>query len=257
VTVVDLTHGIPPHDVRAGALALWRCAPWLRHSVVLSVVDPGVGTARRGVAVEVEEAGVVLVGPDNGLMVPAAWALGGAPRAVKLAPLPQAVHGVGATFDGRDLFAPVAARLASGEWSLVDAGEPVDPASLAGEEVAMAHPAPDGSLVCEVLWVDRFGNAQLNSPGIELGELVRVETASGGLEARRVKAFGELRDGELGLVTDSYGLLALAFNGSPAAQRLELAEGDVVRLRAGRQAGTHSGRQAGTHSGRQAGTSRR
>lgn len=236
MAVVDLTHRVPAHDVRAGALTLWRCAPWLRGSVVLAVVDPGVGTARRAVAVEVAGADVVLVGPDNGLLTPAAHALGGPTAAVELRPLASRVAGVGATFDGRDLFAPVSARLASGEWSLADGGDPVDPAGLAGGGVAMASDGPAGELVCEVLWVDVFGNAQLNTDGSALGEAVQVEIGSSVVEARRVAAFGDLRPGEPGLVTDSYGLLALALNGAPAAERLGVGEGDVVRLSPGRRA---------------------
>lgn len=236
VKVVDLAHRIPAHDVRAGALMLWRVAPWLPGSVVLGVVDPGVGTARRSVAVEVAGADVVLVGPDNGLLTPAAHALGGPTAAVELRPVPSRITGLGATFDGRDLFAPAAARLASGEWSLDDAGEPLDPAGLAGGEVSMASAGPAGELVCEVLWIDVFGNAQLNTDGSGLGETVEVEIGSRVVEARRVAAFGELRAGELGLVTDSYGLLALALNGAPAAEQLGVGEGDVVRLSAGRRA---------------------
>ena len=237
MAVIDLTHRVRAHDVRAGALTLWRCAPWLRGSVVLAVVDPGVGTARRAVAVEVAGADVVLVGPDNGLLAPAAYALGGPTAAVELRPLPARVAGTGATFDGRDLFAPVAARLASGEWTLADVGDPIDPVALAGGEVTVASAGPTGELLCEVLWIDGFGNAQLNSDGSGLGETVRVEIGPGTVEARRVSAFGDLRAGEPGLVTDSYGLLALALNGSPAAAQLGLAEGDVVRLSPGRGAG--------------------
>ena len=237
VAVIDLAHRVAAHDVRAGALTLWRCAPWLRGSVVLAVVDPGVGTARRAVALEVAGADVVLVGPDNGLLTPAAHALGGPTAAVELRPLPSRVAGTGATFDGRDLFAPVAARLASGEWSLPDVGDPLDPAGRAGGEVTMACAGPAGELLCEVLWIDGFGNAQLNTDGCGLAETVQVETGSRAVEARRVAAFGDLRAGEPGLVTDSYGLLALALNGSPAAALLGLAEGDVVRLSPGRGAG--------------------
>ena len=233
VRVVDLTHRIRAHDVRAGALALWRCAPWLRDSVVLAVVDPGVGTARRAVALETTGAAAVLVGPDNGLLTPAAGALGGVAHAVELAPLPRAVAGLGATFDGRDLFAPVAARIASGEWSLADAGKAIDPAGLVGDALRMASPGSGGEMVCEVLWVDRFGNAQLNTHGDGVDDHVIVQAGTRDFEARRVDAFGELGQGELGLVNDSYGLLALAFNSSPAAAELGLTEGDTVVLRSG------------------------
>jgi S-adenosyl-L-methionine hydrolase (adenosine-forming) len=235
---VDLTHRIPPFDIRAGSLTLWRCAPWLRDCVVLAVVDPGVGTARRPVAVEVAESDTVLVGPDNGLLVPAAHALGELTRAVELRP-PPARPGLpppeGSTFDGRDLFAPVAGRIATGEWDLEDTGDRIDPSGLSGGPVARPVRDPDASVRSEVLWVDRFGNAQLSATPADvahLGETVTVSTGSsvGALGARRVKAFGELRAGELGLVTDSYGMLALAFNAAPAAAGLGIKEGDSLRI---------------------------
>lgn len=226
--VIDLTHGVRAHDVRAGALTLWRCARWLKSSVVLAVVDPGVGTSRRGVAVEAAEGGVVLVGPDNGLLMPALCSLGGAIAAVELPSV--RVEGAGATFDGRDVFAPAAARLASGEWELGHAGVAIDPSGLAGSGVALVTVGATGEAACEVLWVDRFGNAQLNTAGEGLGDVVEVEVGAATVAARRVRAFGELADGDLGLVTDSYGLLALALNGASATSRLGLREGDAVRL---------------------------
>ena len=234
VNVVDLNHRIRAHDVRAGALALWRSARWLDASVVLAVVDPGVGTPRRAVAVEVAGASTVLVGPDNGLLVPCAAALGGATGAVELRTF-AAVPGAGPTFDGRDLFAPAAARIASGEWDLASAGEPIDPATLEGAPVRMAD--PEGTtVVCEVLWVDRFGNAQLNATPATvtgLGDTVEIEHSNWRDRARRVRAFAELNPGELGLVTDSYGLIAVALYAAPAAAKLGLREGETVRLTSG------------------------
>ncbi len=204
---------------------------------MLAVVDPGVGTPRRPVAIEVAGARTVLVGPDNGLLLPSAHALGRPTAAVRLRPLdaaPDAPVGLGATFDGRDLFSPVAARIAAAEWTVHDAGDPIDPGTLLGEPVPT--PAPDErGLRCEVLWVDRFGNAQLNArpaDAASFGERVSVFIGDDPApwRARNVRAFGELEPGELGLVVDSYGLLALAFNGTPAASRLEISEGGPVRI---------------------------
>jgi S-adenosylmethionine hydrolase len=241
VPVIDLSHSIRPHDVRAGALTLWRNAPWLHGAVVLAVVDPGVGTARRPVAIEVSQTGTTLVGPDNGLLLPAARALGGTLEAVRLRPLPAAPGvppGLGSTFDGRDLFSPVAARLAAGEWSVDRAGDPVDPASLADQPLPTPVMDEHRRLQCEVLWIDRFGNAQLNARPADLaglagpGSRLAVLLGASGtpVAARLVDAFGELGVGELGLVTDSYGLLALAFNGAPASERLGVREGDRASI---------------------------
>lgn len=239
VRIIDLTHGVAPHDVRAGSLVLWRAAPWLAGAVVLAVVDPGVGTGRRPVAVEVTGADgrtTALVGPDNTLLLPAAHALGRITSAVCLDRdrLPATAAGLGATFDGRDLFAPAAARIASGQWTVADAGEPVDPATLAGVPVPEPVEGDDGGLRCEVLWVDRFGNAQLNARGSHIsrfGGNVTVTTGDGRrLLATTARAFGALGQEELGLVTDSYGLVALALNRGPAASRIGLHAGDAVLL---------------------------
>lgn len=173
-TVVDLTHAVPPFDVRAGALILTRCVGFIGPGVVVAVVDPGVGTARRAVAVEVRpDRGPgptgprYLVGPDNGLLGWALDLLGGPAGVAVLTPPPRPITaGVtsavisGATFDGRDLFAPVAARLWAGA-GLGDVGLPVDPTGLVRLDDPVLRVA-DGTIEAEVLWVDRFGNVQLS-----------------------------------------------------------------------------------------------
>jgi S-adenosylmethionine hydrolase len=217
-------------------MTLWRSAPWLHDSVVLAVVDPGVGTSRRPVAIEVTDTRTVLVGPDNGLLLPAALALGPVTSAVRLgAPTPAYPRppGAGGTFDGRDLFGPVAARIAAGDWAVEDAGDPLEPSTLIGGPIPSPVHAERDRISCEVLWVDRFGNAQLNATPSEisrLGKRVRITAHSRTHQARLVGAFQDLADGELGLVTDSYGLLALAFNASPAAEILRITEGDSIRI---------------------------
>ena len=127
--IVDVTHGIAAHDVRAGGLALARSAQYLCPGVVLAVVDPGVGTDRRAVAVEVGDGESVLVGPDNGLLAPAVAMVGGADRAVSLTDLTWHLPTPGSTFDGRDVFAPVAAHLATGV-DLAELGDQIQPAGL-------------------------------------------------------------------------------------------------------------------------------
>jgi S-adenosylmethionine hydrolase len=235
VAVVDLTHGIARHDIRAGALTLWRTAPWLVPGVILAVVDPGVGTARRAVALEVASAGALLVGPDNGLLLPAATSLGTLSAAVELHPRPIPT-GRGATFAGRDLFAPAAARLAAGA-RLHSIGQPIDPASLAGEPIPGPQPNADGRLRCEVLWIDRFGNAQLNARPSDLdpvaaafGPVVTLTAGHHRGPARRASTYAELGPGEVGLVTDSYGLLSVSCRGASAAVRLGLDTNSPVWL---------------------------
>ncbi|HEY1634190.1 MAG TPA: SAM-dependent chlorinase/fluorinase [Acidimicrobiales bacterium] len=242
VVVIDLTHQVAPHDVRAGALTLQRAVPFLAPGVVLAVVDPGVGTSRRAVALEVgPDPRWALVGPDNGLLVPAFEALGGPGRAVSLHN--RRCHpGAGATFDGRDLFAPAAAQLCAGA-DLGDLGPEIDPASL----VPGPRPAPfrqGTGVVTEVLWIDRFGNAQLAArPAdlVDVGDPVRLILASGEGVARRVSAFADLGPGEVGLVVDSWGMIAVVLDRRSAAGELGLVAGDRVVLERTDADGSRSG----------------
>jgi len=232
--VIDITHQLPPHDVRAGALTLQRAAPYLVPGVVLAVVDPGVGTTRRAVAVEVEhDPRWVFVGPDNGVLAPALDALGERGRAVSLGDRRRSVVGppTGATFDGRDLFAPAAARLCTGA-DLADLGPLIDTASLVpGPRPSLVH--KETGVAAEVLWIDRFGNAQLAArpeDAADLGELVRLILPSGEVVARRVASFADIGPDQVGLVVDSSGMIAVALDRRSAAGELGLAAGDEVVL---------------------------
>lgn len=239
VTVVDLTHGIAPFDVRAGSLALARSIPYVPSGVVLAVVDPGVGSARRAVAIEVADGEGVLVGPDNGLLAPAVAIAGGAGRAVVLDNADLHLRGPGSTFAGRDVFAPVAAALCNGT-DLDHVGTRVD-ADLLMPGVIPLPQADDTRVIAQVLWVDRFGNAQLNLGPDDLpssfGQRIelRVEdpTDPGGGSPRsvgRADSFSDITGGALGLVVDSSGLLAVAMDQRSAAEELGLAAGDQVTL---------------------------
>jgi S-adenosylmethionine hydrolase len=229
--VVDLTHDIAPHDVRAAGLLLARSAQYLCPGVVLAVVDPGVGGDRRAVAVEVGDGVSVLVGPDNGLLAPAVAMVGGATRAVELTNTDFHLPAAGATFAGRDIFAPVAAQLCQGV-DLAELGERVEPGLLQPGVLPLSR-EEDGVVMAQVLWVDRFGNAQLNVDPDELaafGDRVRLRFGDTTRSARLGTAYAELGPGDVGLLVDSYGLLALAVNGHSAAATLGLAEGDELTL---------------------------
>ena len=229
VEVVDITHGIPPHDVRAGSLALARSAPYLCPGVVLAVVDPGVGGERRAVAVEVGGGQSVLVGPDNGLLAPAVAMVGGADRAVSLTDAELHLDSPGTTFDGRDVFAPVAAHLCNGV-DLADLGEALDPGLLVPGVVPVSARESDG-LHAEVLWVDRFGNVQLNVDPADLpAGRVQVRIGERVRAAELVTAFDEVPPGGLGLLVDSAGLVSLVVARSSAAAELGIAGGDAVVL---------------------------
>ena len=234
VTVIDVTHEVAPHDVRAAALTLMRAAQYLAPGVVLAVVDPGVGTTRRAIAVEVAGGEAVFVGPDNGLLAPAVAMAGGAGTAVELTNADYHLPSPGPTFAGRDVFGPVAAHLCNGV-ELTDLGSTVDPLSLLPGIVPVPT-VEEGAVHGEVLWVDRFGNIQLNVDPDDvaaLGEKLIVSWANDQVRrTRRVDAYASLRPGELGLVVDSYGLLALAFQQASAGDQLTLRPGDTVIIAA-------------------------
>ncbi|MDW3220158.1 MAG: SAM-dependent chlorinase/fluorinase [Acidimicrobiales bacterium] len=234
VNVVDVTHGIAPHDTRAGGLALARAANYLCPGVVVAVVDPGVGTTRRPIAIEVGDGASFLVGPDNGLLAPAVGLVGGATRAVELTSVDhRLLSAAGATFDGRDVFAPAAAHLCNGV-PLTDLGPEIEPAGLMPGVLPVSQ-IEDGVLVGEVLWVDRFGNCQLNVDPLELttfGPDLMVTIAGDDRVGLRADAYDEIPTGRVGLVVDSSGLLSIAVARSSAAAELRLAEGDEVRIRA-------------------------
>jgi len=165
VQITDITHGIPRHNIRAGSLALARASQYLNPGVVLAIVDPGVGTDRRGVAVELDAEGSegyasVFVGPDNGLLAPAVAFSGGAARAVSLTNTDLQIPSAGSTFAGRDIFAPAAAHLCAGV-PLEDLGDLIPVASLMPAVVPSAEIHSD-RIRAEILWIDHFGNAQLN-----------------------------------------------------------------------------------------------
>ncbi len=232
--VVDITHDVAPHDVRAGSLALVRAAQYLAAGVVVGGVDPGAGTSRRVIAVEVGSGQSVLVGPDNGLLAPAVSLCGGADRVVELLSLEHRIAPAGgATFAARDVLVPAAAHLCNGV-DLADLGPAVDPFSLLPGIVALTR-LEDDVLKAEVLWVDRFGNAQLNVDPEELkgfGDRLTVLVGDRTRTAVAATTFASLGPGQLGFLVDSYGLVALVLDQASAAEELGLSPGAPVDLSA-------------------------
>ena len=223
--IVDLTHGIPRHDVRTGALVLRRSLPFTPAGVHIAVVDPEVGGRRRAVALRTVEGDRVLVGPDNGVLMPAAERFGGVAQAVEISTSPCRLTPVSATFHGRDLFAPVGAHLAAGV-DLADAGTPLEPEELVGLDLPTARLEGD-EVVAHVLAIDRFGNVTLDAEhtllarsGLRLGQSVTLEVAGREHGAVYAHAFTDVEPGELLLYEDAYRTLALAVNRGSAADRL-------------------------------------
>jgi S-adenosylmethionine hydrolase len=235
--IIDLTHEIPPFDVRAGSLALARCITYVPSGIVLAVVDPGVGTARRGVAVSVGEGKGILIGPDNGLLSMGTALAGGADSAVVLNNRKFHLEAPGATFAGRDIFAPVAAHLCNGV-RLSELGDSIDPNLLLPGVVPLSRTEGDET-IAEVTWVDRYGNCQLNVGPDDiaaLGNKVQISfTSPSGERTNRAASvasnFAEIGGG-IGLVIDSFGMLAISLDRRSAADELSIAVGDAVRLSA-------------------------
>lgn len=230
VEIIDVTHGVPRGSVRAGALALTRAIQFLPNGVVLAVVDPGVGGERRAIAAETGWG--YFVGPDNGLLAPAVAIVGGATRIVSLEAQEFRLPRSGPTFDGRDVFAPAAAVLASGEAALSDLGPEVPPDSLTPLLLPLVEHI-DGSVAGEVWWVDRFGNAETNvSPedleaiGVHPGDSMTIRIGTQIHEVEWRVGYGS---GDDPLVhVDSSGMIAVAVPGGRADETLNMPEGTAV-----------------------------
>jgi S-adenosyl-L-methionine hydrolase (adenosine-forming) len=234
--VIDLTHGVERHDIRAGALILEGALPYTPVGVHLAVVDPDVGAERRAIALRLADERM-LVGPDNGLLSLAAGRAGGVVEAVDIAHSQFRLEPVSGTFHGRDIFAPVAARLASGT-PLAEAGEPLDPDDLVQVVLPRAR-LVDGELVAHAIYVDHFGNVQLNvdhedlaKAGMRLGQEVAVDAGSGASHlAPYARTFADVERGQLLVYEDSYRRLALAVSHGNAAHRLRIQIDDEVRVK--------------------------
>jgi S-adenosyl-L-methionine hydrolase (adenosine-forming) len=242
--VIDVSHGVPRHNVRAGALVLRNALPYMPPGVHLAVVDPEVGAERRAVAVRCAgtagEAGGqdrILVGPDNGLLWLAAERFGGVVEAVDVGRSPWRLEPVSATFHGRDIFAPVAAHLVGGE-ALAAGGEPCDPDTVTRLE--LPRPRGDGeTLVAHALAVDRFGNvmldashADLDGSGIRLGRPLELAVGDRRYTAWYAVTFADVRPGEVLVYEDAYRVLAVAVNRGSAADLLGVEADDELRIAA-------------------------
>jgi S-adenosylmethionine hydrolase len=234
VEIIDITHGIHPQGILQGSLVLANTLPYLPDGVHLAVVDPGVGGDRREIAIRGAD-GRLYVGPDNGLLVPAAEKLGGVEAAHEITNRDYALEPVSATFHGRDVFAPAAAHLASGV-DLAELGPAIEPDSLARFEM----PKPDISerrIRARCLYVDRFGNMQLNLTrsdverlGAVPGTQLELELASERYYAVAARTFADARDGEVILYEDAYENIAIAISGGSAAQTFSAHPGVDVRI---------------------------
>lgn len=234
VQIIDITHGIPPQAVLQGALVLSNTLPYMPVGVHLAVVDPGVGGHRRALALR-DRDGRLYVGPDNGLLLPAAERAG-IEEARELANPSYALDAVSRTFHGRDIFAPAAAHLVSGV-PLAELGPPIDPAAL----VRLDLPEPafgDGVVDVTMLYVDSFGNIALNltrddveRAGVVPGTRVELELSGERYYAVAARTFADAGPGDVILYEDSYRNMSVAISGGNAAQMLHAVVGKLLRIR--------------------------
>jgi S-adenosyl-L-methionine hydrolase (adenosine-forming) len=232
--IIDITHGIPLAAVLQGALVLANTVPYMPEGIHLAVVDPGVGGPRRPLALR-DAGGRLYVGPDNGLLIPAAEKQGGIAEAHELANPEYALPVVSRTFHGRDLFAPAAAHLARGV-ALGELGPPIAPDAL----VPLDLPQPElgaNRIRATVLYVDAFGNVQLNlmrehleQVGVVPGTKVELALGPDRYYATATRTFGDARPGDIVLYEDAYRNVAIAINRGNAAQMFALTPGQELRI---------------------------
>jgi S-adenosylmethionine hydrolase len=240
VSIIDVTHNVPGFDVVRGAETLRHATGYMpEDAVYLAVIDPEDKTGRRELAVETGS-GAYLVGPDNGLLLPASEALGGMARAVRLTNPRYHALPVSNSFHGRDIFSPVAAHLAAGA-DLADLGEAVTPESLALIDFPGARREAGGGLAAEIIDIDRYGNARLSATqddiDLRYGAPVEIRVRDDIMDARYVQTFGASETGDLVLVVDSHWRLSLAVNKGNAARALLLSSGDEVSIEPRDEAG--------------------
>jgi S-adenosylmethionine hydrolase len=233
--IIDITHGIEPQAVLQGALVLANTLPYMPEGIHLAVVDPGVGSTRRALALR-DGSGRLYVGPDNGLLVPAAEKLGGVVGAWELTNAAYMLEPISRTFHGRDVFAPVAAHLAGGV-APEELGPQVEPASLTRLEL----PEPEIGVAmvrATVLYVDRYGNVQLNlargdieQAGVVPGRQVELDLGFERYYATAARAFADARAGDIILYEDAYENIAVAITDGNAAEMFSIRPGQALTIR--------------------------
>ena len=233
--IIDITHGIQPQAVLQGAMVLANTVPYMPEGVHLAVIDPGVGTARRGLALRGGD-GRLYVGPDNGLLVPAAEKLGGLEAVWELTNTAYMLEPVSRTFHGRDVFAPAAAHLAQG-LSPSEFGDQLDPSTL----VRLELPEPEvgeTAIRATVVYIDRFGNVQLNltradveRAGVVHGVRLELEFGFERYFARAATTFADARAGDIILYEDAYENIAIAITDGNAAEMFSVQPGRTITIR--------------------------
>ncbi len=231
----DISHDIPPQNIKYGSLLLMRAIQYIPRGILLAVVDPGVGTERKPVAVQTEWG--IMVGPDNGLLNLACATVGGAEKAYLLENEEWIIPSVSNTFHGRDIFSPFAAGLASGQLSIEDCGNEVDLMNL--QQYLMPLTEDDeNQLNGEVMWVDHFGNCQtnispeeLNNIGKDVGDVISIKLKDNEIKMTWVNNFQENGINQVGIIVDSWGMISIFAKNNNAAEILQIKDGEKINIR--------------------------
>ena len=227
VNIVDITHSIPRHDIRAGAFVLMTTAKYFPSGTVhIAVVDPGVGTDRRAIAVRaVSRDGEThyFTGPDNGLLIPAAKGIGQI-EVYDISNKDLFRKNISGTFHGRDIFAPVGAHISKGVVIEMVGGRILDYKELdfgIGEK-------KNGSIYCEIIYIDTFGNIITNFPGksaaLQYGDELKISDKS----VKFCSSYGFCEEGKPLALVGSHGFLEIAVNMGSAAKMFGKKQGDQI-----------------------------
>ena len=231
----DISHNIPPQNIKYGSLLLMRAIQYIPQGVLLAVVDPGVGTERKPVAIQTDWG--VMVGPDNGLLNLACATVGGAQKAYLLENEDWIIPSDGNTFHARDIFSPFAAGLASGQLSIENCGKEVDLMNLQQYLIPLTEKNDDG-VNGEILWVDHYGNCQTNISPDELinlekniGEVVTLMIKNQEIKMTWVNNYQEDGVNQVGLITDSWGMVSIFAKINNASVLIGINEGEKINIK--------------------------
>ena len=231
----DISHDIPPQNIKYGSLLLMRAIQYIPQGVLLAVVDPGVGTERKPVAIETDWG--VMVGPDNGLLNLACATVGGAKRAYLLENENWIIPSDGNTFHARDIFSPFAAGIASGQLDIKDCGEEVDLMNLQQYLIPLTE-KKDDEVKGEVLWVDHYGNCQTNiSPdeltdlGKSIGDVLSITVQNQEIKMTWSDTYQSDGVNQVGLITDSWGMISIFAKNNNASEIIGIVDGEKIDIK--------------------------
>jgi len=229
VSVIDLSHAVEPFDVKAAGLLLARAADYLVPGVVIASVNPG---NSRHVVIEIGDGQSFLVGPDNSVFAPVVAMVGGATAAYELNKPEHFLTSAGSISAGRDIYAPIAAKICLGV-PLDELAEKIDPVKLLPAILAVSDSEVEDKISAEIFWIDHFGNIQLNVEPSQIKDWdkqISLDINKVKRNVRIVESYSDLKSKEVGVVPDSHGLISIVVPRDSAAAILKASEGDQIEL---------------------------